>query len=56
MQLVSVKDQAPFGETLEDLKSDMEYFKKAFNKPVVDYNDIPEDDADMTMYDRYKTQ
>jgi len=52
MQLVAVEDQPPHGTTLEALKTDMGYFKEAFNKPVVNYEDIPEDDADMSMYNR----
>lgn len=56
MQLVAVENQAPHGTTLKALKADMEYFREAFNKPVVNYDDIPENGADMSVYDRNKTQ
>jgi len=31
----------PFGNTLEELKSDMEMMVDAFEKPVLDYSDFP---------------
>lgn len=36
----SAEFQLPFGETLEELKADIEYMQKAFKLPVLDLDDI----------------
>ena len=36
----SAEFQAPYGETLEELKSSFEMMKEAFDKPVLDLNNI----------------
>jgi len=44
---VSVDPIFPFGDTEEELKLDFEYFKLAFDSPVLDYTkDIPEEGAE----------
>jgi len=35
-----VKHQSPFGNSLEDLKGDLELMLKAFNSPVLDYEEL----------------
>ena len=48
---ISQDPMAPFGETLEDIKQDTEWFLKAFERPVIDFDTLkfvpaPWDDED----------
>ena len=33
---------APIGSSIEELEQDMKYFREAFNKPVLNYEDLSE--------------
>lgn len=38
--MVTVDPQAPHGETLEELKQDLEWYQRALTKPILNYEDI----------------
>lgn len=39
-ELVTMEGDSPFGETLEELKQDIEWFRKALGQPVLNYEDF----------------
>lgn len=43
---VTERNVSPFGETEEELRADMENYKKAFDKPVLRMEDIDDDIAE----------
>jgi hypothetical protein len=47
--MVSENPMHPFGETVEELKKDMELFMKAFDKPVLDWTVFHKDKKKRTV-------
>lgn len=43
--MITDNPTAPSGDNMEDLKENLEHMVKALEHPILDYDNIPEDDA-----------